>query len=117
MIGIRSWTPSDVEEVKRIAINRGNDKVSSIFQDLCEKLVPSSPWQMFWETEQIEKFRQGKICKPTFRASAIRPASYCQITSIDPSERAGEPTPQSLPYVHGPRMIRSRRTVRSRRGS
>lgn len=55
---------SDIEGVKHIAINRRNDKVSSIFQDLCEKLVPSSAWQVFWETEQIEKFRPARSASP-----------------------------------------------------
>ncbi len=72
---------SDVEEVKRIAINRGNDKVSSIFQDLCEKLVPSSPWQVFWETEQIEQFRSGKISKPTIHA-LMHPAKFMGFASM-----------------------------------
>ena len=72
---------SDVEDVKRISINRGNDKVSSIFQDLCEKLVPSSPWQVFWETEQIEDFRQGKICKPTIHA-LMHPSKFAGFASM-----------------------------------
>ena len=71
----------DIEEIKHIAVNPGGDRVNRIFQDLCEKLTTSSPWQVFWETKQIEQFRTGKITKPTIHA-LMHPSKFMGFASM-----------------------------------
>jgi hypothetical protein len=56
---------ADSVAIKRIAVNKKNDAIHRLFQDLAERLAPESPWQVFMETDQIERFRYGEIDKPT----------------------------------------------------